>query len=54
METKAISVNLLNAILQYLNSQPYGQVNQLIQGLLAEANQEAGSNQVLPEEESEA
>lgn len=41
METKTISVNLLNAILQYLNTQPYGQVNQLIQAIVSEANGES-------------
>lgn len=40
METKPISVNLLNALLQYLNTKPYGEVNQLIQAIMSEAGQD--------------
>jgi hypothetical protein len=37
MESITLSTNLVNAVLQYLNSQPYGAVAQLIAAIQQEA-----------------
>lgn len=39
MEKLALSVNLINAILQYLDSRPHNEVRRLIDAIQAEAQQ---------------
>jgi hypothetical protein len=46
MENATVSIALLNAILQYLGTQPYAQVFQLIQGIQKEV--EAQSKPAAP------
>lgn len=48
MENITLSTNLVNAVLQYLNSQPYGAVAQLIAAIQQEA-----SSQTIKEEQPE-
>ena len=48
MENITLSTNLVNVVLQYLNSQPYGAVAQLIAAIQQEA-----SSQTIKEEQPE-
>lgn len=41
MEKLTLTTNLVNGILQYLGTQPYAQVAQLIQGIQQEAQAQA-------------
>ena len=46
MEKISLSTNLVNGILQYLGTQPYTQVFQLIQGIQQEAQSQAQPEKV--------
>ena len=48
MEKLALSVNLINAILQYLDTRPHGESRRLIDGIQAEAQQAAQALQPVP------
>lgn len=50
MEKLALSTNLLNAILQYLDTRPHNEVRRLIDAIQAEAQQAA---QAAPEAPAE-
>jgi len=41
MEKLSLSVNLVNAVLQYLGTQPYQNVYQLVEAMQKEAKQQA-------------
>ena len=41
MEKVSLSVNLVNAVLQYLGTQPYQNVYQLVEAMQKEAKQQA-------------
>ena len=45
MEKLTLTTNLVNGILQYLGTQPYAQVAQLIQGIQQEAQAQAPAAQ---------
>ena len=49
MENATVSVALLNAILQYLGTQPYAQVFQLIQAIQKEVEAQSKPAPVEPE-----
>ncbi len=48
MEKLALSTNLLNAILQYLDTRPHNEVRRLIDAIQAEAQQAVQGAQVAP------
>lgn len=48
MEKLAISTNLLNAILQYLDTRPHNEVRRLIDAIQTEAQQAAQGAQAAP------
>lgn len=48
MEKLALSTNLLNAILQYLDTRPHNEVRRLIDAIQAEAQQAAQGAQAAP------
>ena len=48
MEKLALSVNLINAILQYLDTRPHGESRRLIDAIQAEAQQAAQGAQAAP------
>lgn len=46
MENLTLSVNLVNAVLQYLGTQPYQNVYQLVEALQKEAKDQSDKNAI--------